>query len=363
MNKEVISDRQGISLVVLFIIGTNSIMAAGLTAEEDIWIAVIIGIVMGIPMMLIFARLHCIFENKDLFDTIEICFGKVLGKVVVIILTLYAFEAIASIVRNFAQFPVAVSLNNSPLILVMAIIMILCVWAVKEGIEVISKWARVFLLVLIILIFMTLLLSLNIININYIRPVLRHGIKPVLKGAYEVFMFPFTQTVVFIMAFSSFKTKKSSYKIYLMGLLIGGLEVLLLSLLSVLVLGVDTASGLFYPAYAIWLRINIGDIFERMEIIAGGLFTIGAFIKLCIFLMATSKGVSNILGFDDYKLIVAPIAFFAVILAGFEFDSMIDYFEFTGGPWYIYAFPLQVGLPIIIWIVAEIKKKRIIGIE
>ena len=58
MNKEVISDRQGIAIISLFIIGSSSIFSQGLEAKQDIWLAFIIGIAMTLPMILIYARLH-----------------------------------------------------------------------------------------------------------------------------------------------------------------------------------------------------------------------------------------------------------------------------------------------------------------
>ncbi|MCM1988559.1 GerAB/ArcD/ProY family transporter [Oceanirhabdus seepicola] len=363
MKKEVISDRQGISIMVLFLMGTSIINISGLSAGKDIWLANIIAIIMAIPIMFIYARLQSLFLNKDLFDVIEMCLGKILGKTIIIALTLFAFFEMPLSVRNFAQFPNIVSLVNTPQIIGTIIFMCLCVWIVKAGIQVVGEWASFFVRLFIIIPLITIALVLNILNIDNFRPVLNYGIKPVFKGAYEVFLFPFTQTIAFVMAYSNFTHKKTPYKLYLIGLLIGGIEILVLSSIAVMVLGVNEASRLYYPNYEIWLRINIGDAFQRTEIIQGAMFTICAFIKVSIFLMATCKGISKIFKFDDYKVIVTPIALLIIILACYQFDSIMHYNEWGDKVWYSYVIIFQVILPIIIWIVAEIKKKRIIGIE
>ncbi|WBW99189.1 GerAB/ArcD/ProY family transporter [Oceanirhabdus sp. W0125-5] len=362
MKKETITDREGISIMILFIIGTNSIMAAGLSAEKDIWLAIIIAIIMALPIILVYARMQSLFKNKDFFDVIEMCFGKIIGKGIAVLIIIYVFWEVPLPLRNFTQFPVAVSLNNTPQLIVTLIFMIVCIWIVKEGVNVIGKWARLFLIPFIVVPLITPVLMFNSLNINNILPILNYGIKPVFKGAYEVLMFPFTQIIVFVIACSDSFKKNSHYNVYLKGLLLGGLGLLILSLVTVLVLGSDSAGRLYYPSYETWLRIKIVG-FQRMEIVHGVMFVIGAFIKVSIFLMATCKGISKIFGLKDYRNIVTPVALIAIILAQFQFHSVMHYFEWNDEVWYYYAFPFQVILPIIIWIVVEIKKKRFLGIE
>lgn len=62
MNKEVISDKQGIPLIIMFIVGSSSIFIMGLEAKQDLWIAIILSFLMALPTTLICARLYSIFS-------------------------------------------------------------------------------------------------------------------------------------------------------------------------------------------------------------------------------------------------------------------------------------------------------------
>ena len=125
-----------------------------------------------------------------------------------------------------------------------------------------------------------------------------------------------------------------------------------------MVLGISESTTLYYPVYDAIARLDIADFFQRVEIIAGTIFIIGVFVKTSVFLMATCKGFGKILNIKNYQSIVTPIGLLTVIFSYIEFDSMLEYYDYAGTEWYFYAVPLQILIPILILIVAEIKKKQ-----
>jgi len=358
VNKEVFSDKQGISLIVLFIIGSSSIFAQGLEAKKDLWLAFILGILMVLPMIFMYARVHYIFPNKDLFDVLEICFGKFIGKIAILLYLSYVSFIMADIFVNFGQFITAVSFPETPQIISIMLLGFLCIWGINKGIEVLGRFSKLFSFVsLISLIFMILFLIPNM-NINNLRPVLEEGMKPVLEGAFSVFTFPLVQVVVFTMAFSHFKRRKSSYKVYITGVLIGAIYLALLSITNILVLGVENATSTVYPSHASIARIHVGDIVQRIEVVITTTFILGGFIKLSILLLCICKGTAKIFNFGDYRFIVTPLALLIINLSYFQYESVIYYFRFNRDIWPYYTFPFQVIFPIIIWIAAETKKSQ-----
>ncbi|QZY56229.1 GerAB/ArcD/ProY family transporter [Crassaminicella profunda] len=356
MNKEVISDKQGIVLMIMFLIGTSTIVVAGLEAKRDFWLAIVIAIFMALPMIFIYARLHYIFYDKDLFDICKICFGKFIGKGIVILYTWYLFHSVTLVILNFGLFVNTVAFMDTPQIIPIISIAILCIWVVKKGMEVMGRWTELILLVFIGLIFIAILLLIPNMNINNIQPILYNGVKPIAKGAISSFSFPFGETVVFTMFFSTFKKKKSSYKIYTIGLLIGGIILLIVSITDILVLGANTASSTYFPSYNTITRISIGSLLQRLEIIVATIYAFGAFVKISIYLLATCKGFTKIFEYTDYRFIVIPVSLLMINLSYFVHDSIMYNMEWTSEIWPYYAIPFQVILPIIIWITAEIKK-------
>lgn len=218
----------------------------------------------------------------------------------------------------------------------------------------------IFFIIPILLIFIAILLLVPDMNFNNIRPVLYKGMKPVIGGAYEVLIYPFGETVIFTVAFSTLKDKKSIYKIYILSFLIGGMFLLATSLTIILVLGINTTSNMYFPTYDAVARINIGNFLQRLEIISAIVFVIGIFVKVSIYLLASCKGFAKIFGCKDYRFIVTPISLLAINLAYLEFDSIMSFNEWIFDVWIYYAFVFMVILPVIILIVAEIKKKRLV---
>ena len=80
MNKEVISDKQGICLVILFIAGETLAMQTAPAAGSDLWLAILLAIVTSIPLLLVYSRILSLFHGKGLFDILECLFGRILGK-------------------------------------------------------------------------------------------------------------------------------------------------------------------------------------------------------------------------------------------------------------------------------------------
>ncbi|WP_053955497.1 GerAB/ArcD/ProY family transporter [Inediibacterium massiliense] len=356
MNIEKISTKQGISLIILFIVGSSSIFAQGLEAGHDLWLAFIIGIGMVIPMIMIYARLHCLFPNKNLFDMIEICFGKIIGKIIVILYTWFVFFMMSDILLNYSQFVQGVSFIETPHTVIHILFILICAWGIKEGIEVMGRCSELFIYIPILSICFIVLLSIPNMEINNILPVLSKGMKPVFKGAFSIMTFPLIQIVVFTMVFDDIKNNQSMYKIYLLGMIIGGVYLFMLSITNILVVGVEGATSLYYPTYGTISRIKIGNILQRIEVIISVVFLLGGFIKISILLLCTCKGIAKVFNMKEYRFIVLPMSLLGVNLAYFQYDSVMDYFEFNRDIWPYYHFPFQIIFPIILWIVAEKKK-------
>lgn len=358
MNREIISDKQGISMIAIFIAGTSSILSLGLEGKKDVWLSIILAVIMGIIVSLIFIKLHLIFPDKNLFDICEICFGKFISKIFILLFTWFAFEESSQVLINTSQFIRDTALPETPMIMSRIILLFLCLWSVKEGLEVIGRWSSFFIIPFILFVFIAVLLLIPKMDINNILPVLDKGISPVLKGAFSCFTFPFGEAVMLAMIFSRFKTKKSYYNVYIFGLLIGGICALLLSLSTVLVVIPSEALQKYYSAYSTISRINIGDFIQRLEIISSLVFVIGGFVKLNILLLATCLGVCKLFNFSEYRFIVIPICLIILNFSFIQFDSRMHFDDWSSSVWPYYAFTFEVILPITVIISAKTKNKR-----
>ncbi|SMB87966.1 spore germination protein KB [Desulfonispora thiosulfatigenes DSM 11270] len=357
MLKEVISDRQGISMIILFLVGSTSIFGVGMISQKDMWLGIIMALIMVLPLIFIYIRLHNLFPDQDYYDILEICLGKVLSKIIFFIKFLWIAYFTADIFDTYGQFIKTVNLPNTPQIIPILAMGLLSIWVLKEGIEVLGRWSEFFVYFPFgLLIFMVILLIPQI-EITNVTPVLQDGIRPILKGGFQTFTFPFSQIVVFTAAFQYFRDKRSPRKIYLSGFFISFIYIFLIATVSLAVLGPDSMERMYFPIYSAAARISVGELLQRLEIIVATSFILGGFVKVSILLLCTTKAFTKLFGFTEYRFIVVPIALIILNLSYFAYDSIMHYFEFNYEIWPTLLFPFTVIIPILTWIIAEIKHR------
>ncbi len=355
MSKEIISDKQGITMMAMFIMGSTLILGAGGEAKQDVWIAILLAIAFAIPALFVYSRLLSLYPGKDLFDILEIIFGKIISKFIQILFIWYAFHLGALVIRNFTEFIRIVAMPETPPFITNIFLGIVCILAIKDGIEVLGRVTTFILPILITIILFVVLLSTSDIQLSNLKPVLYDGFKPVLKGAFSTFSFPLAETVVFTMVYSSLKSKGSSYKVYYLGLLIGSLLMVIVSVRNLLVLGPETASILYFPSYSAVSVVNIGEILQRIEVTVAVVFLFAGFTKVSICMYAATNGIVKTFNLGDYRNMVAPVGLLMVLLTRIIYENAMEMVEWAKYVYPYYAIPFQIILPIVILIVAEVR--------
>ena len=360
LHKEIISDKQGICLVIMFILGSTLLLGTGGgIAKKDGWLAIIIGIVYAAPAIYIYSRLLSKFHGHDLFDILQLVFGKFLGKCISVLYIWFAFHLGALVERNFTDFTETAVYPDTPVVFPLIFFVLLFIWCVKLGIEVLGRWSEFYIIIVLLLILtVTIILSLPLLNFNNLRPFLYDGIKPILTSAFLGFSFPFAETVVFMMVFSSLKTKNSSYKVYFKGLITGGIIILLVSLRNILILGADSISRDYFPSYVAVSTIKIGDFIQRLEIAVSTVLLLNVFVKVSICLLAVCKGLEKVFELDDYRFLVTPMALLMAAFSIIVYPNIMESVRWAFKIWPYYSFFFQAILPLIIFIVAEIKFRQ-----
>lgn len=355
MAKEIISQKQGIGIMVLFIVGSTLVLGAGSEAKQDVWLAILIAVLMAAPIFFIYARLLSIFPGKDLYEILENIFGKIPGKILSVLFIWYAFHLGSLVIRNFTEFITIVSIPETPQYIIAIFMILLCIWAVKAGIEVIGRWTAIMLPILIGVILFVSILFANMLHFENIKPVLYDGFEPVFNTAFSAFAFPFAETVIFTMVLQHLPRNSSVYKVYYWSLAIGGATILMVGVRTLLVLGSPNVSIMYFASYSSVRLINIGDFLQRIEVSVTMIFILSGFVKINMCLYAASSGIAKILNIHNYKQVVAPIGLLMMILSITIYRNSMEMFTWAVKTYKYYALPFQVILPLIIWIAAEIK--------
>lgn len=358
MQKEIISDSQGFSMVTLFVMGSTLILGTAAEANRDKWISIIIGILMSIPMILIYSRIISLFNGKDLFDILIIIFGKLFGKLISLLYIWYFLHLGSLVMRNFGEFMNTLALTETPMLVPMLCIGVLCIWVSISGIEVLGRSSKLLLLTCIIVIIIIQFLTIPHLEFHHIKPILDEGWQTVFAGAFSAFSFPFAETVVFTGILYSMKKKKSSYKVLLSGLLFAGFFIWIIAFRNLFVLGPNILKTVYFPAYLAVSRVHIGEFIQRVEGSVAIVFVAGIFIKISVCLMAASNGISKVFELKSYRSVVIQTGLILSYLAHFIYDSIMEMQYFAVSIYKYYAIPFQIILPIVILITIEVKRRK-----
>lgn len=357
MNQEIISNRQGISILVIFMVGSTIVLNPGKEAGADTWIAILLAMLAALPMLLIHTRLMRIFPGKDLFDLQQEAFGKIAGKITSFLFVWFTFHLGTLVLRNFSEFIQTISLQETPQVPILISMGILIIWAAKNGIEVLGRFAVYIIPLLVGAIIVVFLLSIPQMYLKNIRPVLYNGIGPVLNSAASLFAFPFGELALFTMVFDSLKSQDKIFKVYLIGIIMTACILILSYVRNILILGSENYLNMFFPSYFSVGLINIGDFLQRIEAVVGVVFLFGGFIKASVCLYIASKGFAKIFNTGNYSDMTAPIGLLMVCMAGFIFTNTMEMFEWAAEIYKYYVIPFYVILPLITLIVIEIKTR------
>lgn len=354
MNREVIPAGQSTSIAILFIIGSTLFLGASGKSGNSSWIALILAILLAVPLMLIYARLHKLFPGRDLYDMLIFVFGAFFGRVISCLYIWYSLHLGALVLRNFGEFSHTVALTATPMMVPMLVIGLLCTWVVRAGLEVLGRSSKFLLLFCLAVIFVVQLLAIPKFHYHHLLPLLDKGWSPVFSDMIADFTFPFAEIVIFLGAFTVLPKKGSAKRVLLRGLFIAGGIITFISVRNLLVLGPDILTSLYFPSYVAVSRINIGDFLTRIEGSAAIVFVTTLFIKASLCQYVACNGIAKVFKLQSYRSVALQVGLIMVYMADFIYDDIMEMQYFAFNIYKIYALPFQVIIPVLLWICGEI---------
>ncbi len=357
MNKETIPNRQGIYIIVMFFTGSLAIVGTNITAKQDVWLSIILTTLVSIPMLFVYSKLLTTYPGKNLFDVFIEVFGSIVGRIISLLFVWYTLHLGSLIIRNYSEYINISSFPETPQMVMVFFMGLLCIWISKAGIEVLGRWTSFVAPIIIFILVSTISLSLSNVDYNVLKPIMYDGMAPVLSSSFSFLFFPFLEVIIFTTLFNNLYDNKKTFNVFLISILIGSFIMLLVLLRNIIVLGPNIINDILFPAILAVEVIDIDIFVERIEIVVSIVFVFGAFVRISSCLLATSIGVSKILGIHNYRYLVAPLGFTMMCMSTIVFSSTMEMFDWAGKYYSYYAIPFQIVIPIITLITAKIKIK------
>lgn len=357
MHKEIITSRQAVSMMTLFILGSLLVLGINAEAEQDTWLCFLGTVVLAVPFILIYARIMRLFPEKDLYAVLPLLFGKILGKLSILLFAWFSLHLCAMLLEYYSQFVQIASMAETPQLPLMLIMMLTVAYLCKSGIETMGKWSLAVLPFICLLVLFTVILSLKHMNFPNLLPVFSHSPGVIFAGSLQMLILPVSEIALFMGLSGSIKKEDSPYKIYLYSLLLVSIVYLVVIFRNVEVLGVPIQKAKFFPSFVSARVISVGSFLTRMEGVISINFILSGIGKIAVCLLVAAKGVASLFGIREYRKLVLPVGLFALALGNILYKSSMEILTMI--PVYLYYFaPFTLILPVIIWITAEVKTRK-----
>lgn len=368
LNNNFISQKQLFVLLVLFQLGSALVIPLGLDANQDAWIAILLGMAGGILLSIIYTYIYMKNGTLPSFKTIMVnCFGKHLGYILTFLYILNFMQAPVRILTDFRMLLTVTVLHDTPAVVMTILLLLPIVYGCYLGAEVIARSGEMFfiLVILSLLSIYILVFTVKLVNISNLKPVLENGIGPVLKSSFPLLVLvPFGETIVFINLFSKVNAQKSIGRCFALSMLVSGVILSFTIAINISVISVNDMKPSTFPMLLAVSLIKIGTFLERFDAVAVILLMVGGFIKILIYFYTSVEMFMDLFNLPPPKRVFIIIFFGGILLimSNFPRISIVQHY-FLGLKLLVNFIPIPftMVIPIIFGIITFFKTTKLLG--
>lgn len=343
--------------IMLFNFGSSVVMGVSHGVAQDGWIAIGLGAAIAAPLFCLYARLFRLFPEKDLFEIMQLVFGKIGGKALTVLFVWYATHLGALVLRNFSEFTQIAAMPETPQLPIMILMTLTTVYLARSSMRAIGKWSLAVVFLVLFVVVFTFAAAIPQLKFDDLMPFFEHSTSQIAKATFEVFSFPYAETVIFLCLAGSFEKKDNPYKLFLYALILTLLVFIVVFLRNMALLGNTLAALNYFPSYIATRIIGIGGFLARIEGSISSNLLFAGIVKIAVCLLAASKGLASLFNLPHYRLVVLPMGMLIMAICAIVYENTMEMFAFlTYYPYY--AFPFQVIFPLAVWIGGEIYVKK-----
>lgn len=359
LEKGKIDSNQAVMLMVSLVLPTAILLVPAIIvkhARQDAWLAAIVALLGGLLIARLVVSLSLRFPEKTLFEYAQTILGKVPGKLVGFLYIWWFLYTGALIMDEFASFLCTAIMPETPPVVLFLVGIAVAAYAVRNGLEVLSRYNQLLLPILLGLLVFTFLLVTKDMKAERLLPVFDQSAPAILKGA-AVSLSWLGEIVLFAMIIPFLQKPREAHRVAALATLFTGLFFTISTVVTLSVFGPNLAAHWVFPVYNTVRLVSIANFLERLDIIIVAVWVFGGFAKMGVFYYAAVLGSAQWLGLKDYRPLVAPVGLLLVGLA-LLCDNIVDLLDFAARAWPPYALIVfEVGLPLFLMIVALVRGK------
>ncbi|MFJ5622678.1 endospore germination permease [Peribacillus loiseleuriae] len=330
-------------------------------AKTDLWLSPILASLIGYVTVYIAFKLHKLYPKQTIIQLSGHIIGRIPGKILGFLFIFFYIQVTGLIIREYAEFVVNSFLVNTPSIVIMASMVLLCAFLVIGGLEGLGRFAQLIFPIFIFPPFILIILLLPDFDFKNIFPILGNGIMPPLKGAIVPSGW-FTEFFLITFLLPFLADKKKGMKYGMMTVFFAMMTLVVVNITVLFILGPTTAN-MVYPLMIVARYASLASFFEHLESIVMAIWIVGAFVKISVFYYATALGTAQWLNLSNYRPIVWPLGILIVAFSFWSLPSSIELERFLVQAFPFYGLLIQTIIPLFLLVIAVVSKRNGKGSE
>ncbi|CQR54087.1 GerAB/ArcD/ProY family transporter [Paenibacillus riograndensis] len=327
----------------------------GKEAGHDLWLSPIWAHLLGLLFVLGMLRLSSRFPKETIIQYSVRLLGPWAGKAVGLVVILYGINLTSVILREFGDFISAVFLRETPPLIAIGGIVLLVAYAVRGGLEVLGRLAELFLPITFLVFGLLIILSIPEWDVNNILPVMGEGIAPSIKGALVPFSW-FSGYLMLGLYFPFVSNQKKTTVCIVLTWFALMVTLSVSGLVSVFLFG-KHVSTLNYPFIEVVRYIGIGKFIQHVDALLLIVWLPGTFIQLTTYLYTAALGASQWFGLKNYRQLVFPVGFIALVLSMWRTSGVEEFQIYLGTSHVIFDF-FNIALGLLLFLTAWIRSRK-----
>lgn len=358
-----ISSIQLAYMIIPTILATSILTIPSLSvryAGHDMWMTPLLGSLVGVISIGVAMGLQRLYPGRTLIGVCNAIFGRYAGKVLGFAFLFYLPHLTGLVIQVYGNFIVNNALPNTPLIVIVSSMVLVCAINVRLGIEVVGRTSQVFVTLFFVLLGLTFALLIRELNPAELLPFMENGLLPIAKGGLAPAAW-FSEYIMLAFLLPFINDHNYTARTLLGSWLFVVIAMIITNLFCLLLMG-DLTDSFAFPVMIAARYITIADFMQHIEAVIIAIWIFGIFVKISVFLYVFASSTAEWFGLKDYRPLVFPASALCIGYAYWVLTGDQDADVLIRASANVYTLLFLLVIPVVLygagWIKRAWQKKR-----
>jgi spore germination protein len=338
--------RQIVLLGVTYLINLTIVIMPGQlinSAHQHSYLSFLPAGAVVLIMLFVLTRSSLRFPGQDLFQSLSSRFPFI-GRGIVTLYILFFFWVMVRDIRTMTDYTNIVLLPITPILIIALCITATAVYVARGGAKTIISITELYGPIVMVNLCIIPIIAVRDFDFGLMRPALFVNWRNVSEGSWYIVAY-LGQLLILPFIFSG-KDYKFKYGLYSMLISLGFL--MILTVMPILVLGVEVSERATYPVYDLVRELRITDFLDRFDLILAAMWYPSTLLNIAISLYIVCYGLKTVIPSVSGKMMAAPVGLFAYSCAFWFYENSVQLALFNR-VWTLIALLFIVVLPLLIF--------------